>query len=216
MAELMIVRHAQASFGTDDYDRLSELGRRQSAIAGAFLRDRGWEPDRVITGSLNRQQETLTEMGIEQTAEVHPGFNEYDFDNLLSVRFGGEIPDDVRTDRKTHFRTLRDTLLEWQDGGLTGASETWAEFVARTDAARTFATDGQARRVLVISSGGAIGQVVARVLDAPSPQMIALNLQIKNTSMTRFFFSGPKVSLHEFNSTPHFETPEGAGLLSYS
>ena len=30
MAELFLVRHAQAAFGTDDYDRLTELGHRQA------------------------------------------------------------------------------------------------------------------------------------------------------------------------------------------
>ena len=34
MAELYLVRHAQASFGTDDYDRLSELGHRVRVATG--------------------------------------------------------------------------------------------------------------------------------------------------------------------------------------
>ena len=47
MAELMVVRHAQASFGTDNYDKLSELGHRQSAVLGAYLKDLGWVPYRL-------------------------------------------------------------------------------------------------------------------------------------------------------------------------
>jgi hypothetical protein len=43
-----------------------------------------------------------------------------------------------------------------------------------------------------------------------------LNLQIKNTAMTRFMFKGARCSLSEFNATPHFMTPQGAKLLSYS
>ena len=36
-----LVRHGQASFGTDDYDRLSDLGRMQATLAGRELARRG-------------------------------------------------------------------------------------------------------------------------------------------------------------------------------
>lgn len=216
MAELLVVRHAQASFGADNYDALSDLGHKQAAHLGAFLRRSGWQPDRLITGTLRRQHETLASMGFDAAPEQHPGWNEYDFHDLLAVRFGGTIPDDVRGDRRTHFRTLRETIFEWQAGGLAGARETWQEFTARVADARRCATRTTAERVLVISSGGVIGQLVADCLQAPPRQMMQLNLQVKNTSMHRFIFSGDRFFLHEFNATPHFASPEGAALLTYS
>lgn len=216
MAELLVIRHGQASFGTDDYDRLSDLGRRQSRAVGEILRESGWRPDRLITGTLRRQKETLAEMGFAVPPEEHPGFDEYDFHDLLRVKFGGRMPDAVHRDRKTHFRTLRDALLEWQAGGLEGARESWRDFVARVAQARDFATATGARRVLVISSGGPIGQLVATTLQAPPAQMVALNLQVRNSSMTRFVFSRDRISLHEFNAAPHFAGAAGAELTSYS
>ncbi|MBJ6371692.1 histidine phosphatase family protein [Sedimentitalea arenosa] len=216
MAELLVIRHAQASFGADDYDKLSELGHRQSELVGQALRDAGWVPDRLVTGTLKRQQETLSSMGFAGRPDTHPGLNEYDFHDLLNVRFAGKVPDPVRSDRKTHFRTLRETILDWQAGGLEGARESWRMFVDRVDAARRYATKTDARRVLVISSGGPIGQLVAFSMGAPASQMIALNLQVKNTSLTRFFFSSSSFFLHEFNTTPHFATQERAQLLTYS
>ena len=216
MAELLVVRHAQASFGSDNYDRLSDLGRQQSALAGEALRNMGWVPDRLITGALERQKQTLQAMGFGEEPEVHAGWNEYDFHDLLRVRFGGTIPDPVQHDRKTHFRTLRETLREWQAGGVAGARESWDEFRSRVEAARAFATETDARRVLVVSSGGAIGQLVAASLNAPPEQMIALNLQVKNTSMTRFIFTTRAFFLHEFNATPHFAPPKYAEMLTYS
>jgi len=216
LAELLVIRHAQASFGTDDYDQLSELGHEQSQMVGAALRDAGWVPDRLVTGTLRRQRQTLESMGFDAPPETHAGLNEYDFDDLLRVRFGGTVPDPVKHDRKTHFRTLRETILEWQAGGLDGASESWATFAARVEAARAFATDTDARRVLVISSGGPIGQLVSTSLGAPPSQMIALNLQVKNTSMTRFFFSKTAFFLNEFNTTPHLSAQERAEFLTYS
>ncbi|GHF58609.1 histidine phosphatase family protein [Seohaeicola zhoushanensis] len=216
MAELLVVRHGQASFGADNYDRLSEVGHEQSRLAGEALREAGWVPDRLVTGTLERQKETLRSMGFDAEPEQHPGFNEYDFHDLLHVRFAGQVPEAVKGERKTHFRTLRETILDWQKGGCAGAKESWSEFEARVAAALAFATDTSARRVLVISSGGVIGQLVAQALAAPKPMMMELNLQVKNSSMTRFVFSGPRFFLNEFNATPHLAPKDRAGLLTYS
>ena len=68
----------------------------------------------------------------------------------------------------------------------------------------------------MVSSGGPIGQLTARALDAPPAQMMALNLQVKNTSITRFIFSGSRFFLHEFNATPHMMAADRADLMSYS
>lgn len=216
MAELLVIRHAQASFGAENYDRLSDLGHRQAELAGAALREAGWMPDRLVTGTLIRQKETLASMGFAEAPETHAGLNEYDFHDLLRVRFGGAIPDVVMGERKTHFRTLRETILAWQAGGLDGAGESWKDFAARVAAARAFATDTAARRVLAISSGGPIGQLVAATLGAAGAQMMELNLQVKNTSMTRFVFSNQVFFLHEFNATPHLASAGRADLLTYS
>ncbi len=216
MAELMVIRHGQASFGSANYDQLSDLGHLQSKLVGDALQSMGWIPDRCVTGGLQRQKETLASMGFADAPDEHAGFNEYDFHNLLSVRFAGDVPTAVMQDRKTHFRTLRETVLDWQSGGLAGATETWRAFTHRVEQARRFATDTKAKRVLVISSGGVIGQLVARATEAPDAQMMSLNLQVKNTSITRFIFTPRAFFLHEFNSTPHFAAPERANLMTYS
>ncbi|KPD11201.1 histidine phosphatase family protein [Phaeobacter sp. 11ANDIMAR09] len=216
MAELLIVRHGQASFGADNYDELSDLGRQQSRALGDTLRGLGWVPDRMITGSLSRQKQTLEEMGFAGPVGEHRGWNEYDFHDLLHSRFGGRAPRDVITDRKTHFRALKDTLADWQKGGISQARESWVQFCERIEQARVDAISVQAERVLVVSSGGVIARLVAASLAIPNDQMIALNLQIKNTSTSRFVFSGEKFFLHEFNSVPHFHNQERAELLTYS
>ena len=58
MATIYLVRHGQASFGTDDYDRLSELGVRQAERVGEYFRDHGIVLDSVYCGSLKRQRHT--------------------------------------------------------------------------------------------------------------------------------------------------------------
>ena len=216
MAELLVIRHGQASFGAENYDVLSDLGRAQARAAGEWLRQMGWVPDRVVTGTLNRQIDTATEMGFEPAPQTHAGLNEYDFSSLLDARFPDGLPHLVNADRKVHFRTLRETVFAWQRAEIENPYETWEAFADRVEAARAFAVDTDAKRVLVVSSGGVIGQMVAASLHAPAAHMMNLNLQIKNAAMTRFMFSGSLFSLNEFNATPHYATPEGAALMSYS
>ena len=82
MAELIVIRHGQASFGSAEaggYDRLSAQGETQSRMVGETLKAAGIRPDRLITGSLERQKKTLEAMGFDGDVEEHAGFNEYDF-----------------------------------------------------------------------------------------------------------------------------------------
>ena len=215
MAELIIIRHGQASFGAENYDKLSDLGHVQSALVGKALQTRGWIPDRVVIGGQVRHRETLNGMGLSD-AEVDSGFNEYDFHDLLLARFDGDVPNPILGDRKTHFRSLRETVFEWQAGGLPNATESWLDFTTRIENALTKATRDGAERILVVSSGGVIGQITADTVGGPAKMMMTLNLQIKNTAINKFIISGSKRFLHEFNATPHLDVPEHADKLTYS
>ena len=60
MGTLYLVRHGQASFGEDDYDRLSPLGHRQAQQLGRYLGERfareGVQIETVLMGSLRRHR----------------------------------------------------------------------------------------------------------------------------------------------------------------
>ena len=58
MGTLYLVRHGQASFGADDYDRLSDLGARQSERLGQYLAGKGLTFDAALCGTLRRQVDT--------------------------------------------------------------------------------------------------------------------------------------------------------------
>ena len=59
MGSLYLVRHGQASFGADNYDLLSPLGRQQSVRLGEYFKYKGLHFDAAFTGTLNRQIQTL-------------------------------------------------------------------------------------------------------------------------------------------------------------
>lgn len=221
MGTLFLIRHAQASFGAADYDVLSDTGHDQSRALGRALARQGLRPEALFTGAQRRHRETLEGilegMGLPpRTAQVHPGLNEFDFKALLDARFRrGTPPDNLHGDRKTHFRTLRDTVLAWQRDEVPDPPETWAQFTARVEDARRAMTGGGGD-VLAVSSGGAIGQMLAAALGAPPEQQIRLQLQMKNCAVNRFVHSPRSFYLHGFNETPHIDASNTDTLLTYS
>ncbi len=225
MAELYLVRHGQASFGEGEYDALSDLGAQQSRWLGEYFAERYIGFDRVFTGSLRRQQETAHSiargMGTEFALEEHPGLDEYDFGALLDALLAGSEPNEpnpLLSDQKTFYRTLKKALIAWLNGELKGPlPETWTEYRERvSDALRTIqATAGKHAKVLVVSSGGPISYMVAKITQAPERQAIEFNLQLYNTGVSRFFFNAERLIMSGFNAIPHLDTPGRLQAISY-
>ena len=59
MTLVLVVRHGQASFGADDYDQLSPLGRRQAVRLGEYFRAKGMRFEAALVGTLNRHAQTF-------------------------------------------------------------------------------------------------------------------------------------------------------------
>jgi len=74
MRELVLLRHAHAepaTPGQNDHDRgLSSAGRAEAEAAGAWLREHGLLPDRVLCSSALRTLETLASLGDIGSGEV--------------------------------------------------------------------------------------------------------------------------------------------------
>jgi broad specificity phosphatase PhoE len=220
MAELILVRHAQASFGAQDYDRLSELGWRQSRWLGEHFAERGAAFDLVVRGSLRRHAETLTGiaqgMGKPMDGAEDPRLNEYDSQALLRAHLnGGPMPESG--DRRAHFRLLRGAMYAWTEGTLAATvHEPFNEFRNRVLAALGAIRAGVAQRVLVISSGGPISVILAEVLGMPPRGMVDLNLQTRNTGISELQSGAIRIQCVSFNNVPHLDRPDRAGALTYS
>lgn len=220
MAELILVRHGQASFGADDYDKLSELGWRQSRWLGQHFAERGAAFDRVVRGSLRRHAETLQGiaegMGRPLPGGEDPRLNEYDSHALLQAHLKG-APLPGGDDRRGHFRMLREAMYAWTDGTLDGhPHEPFADFRGRVLAALDALRGGAAKRVLVVSSGGPISTILAEVLRMPARGVVDLNLQTRNTGITELQAGANRIHCVSFNNVPHLDRPDRAGTLTYS
>jgi len=222
MAEFYLVRHGQASFGSDDYDRLSAMGEQQSHWLGQYFSERDIRFDLVIVGTQLRHRQTAEAigrgMGLDANLAEHAGLNEYDFYALFNA-LGDEhaaLKHYAAGDKKDFYKGLKEVLKLWADDKLSGAlPEKWQGFVGRVEEARRFIQQCGGQRVLVVSSGGPIGMMVRQVLDAPAEVAIELNLQIRNASFSHFYFNAQTVKMASFNNIPHLDRTDRLHAISY-
>jgi broad specificity phosphatase PhoE len=222
MGALYLVRHGQASFGTADYDRLSELGGRQCAQLGRYLHERGLRFEGVLRGTLARHRQSLdaiasTLPGLPAAIEW-PGLNEYDGDALVrAVHAGPVAPATTPEGYRQHFRLLREGLAQWMAGATQPQGmPSWPGFVADVGAALDHVRTRFDGNVLLVSSGGPIATAVAHVLGAPPPAVIELNLRIRNSALTEFAFTPKRHMLVSYNTVPHLDHPDRAGWVTYA
>ena len=225
MGTLTLVRHGQASFGAEDYDQLSPLGRRQCLRLGQYFAAHGLRFDAVLTGTLRRHRQSYE--GIAEglggaqglpPPQVLPGLDEYDAEALVRAVHPGPLPrPDTPEAVRRHFRLLRDGLLAWMDGSAAPAGmpscEAFADGVRQALAQARSLHHGQ---VLIVSSGGPISVAVGQVLELAPRALVELNLRLRNSALTEFSASSQRHTLLSFNHLPHLATPELADWITYA
>ncbi len=241
MSRLTIVRHGQASFFTDDYDKLSEIGEQQSRVLAEYWIANGVAYDEVYTGTLQRQTRTAEVVGETFAAAglpwpehgVYEGLNEYEadgiMDNLLPelceredrFRVLKEDYDAAESEGgppryRTFHRLLEAVMVEYVAGKYkSNGFEPWIEFSGRVRSALKSIIEkgGSGRSIAVFSSGGPVGVFVQTALEAPEIKACELNWRVHNCSLTEFTFSPNRFTLDAFNAVAHL-TPQPE-LLTY-
>ncbi len=224
MAIIHFVRHGQASFGTDNYDRLSDLGRQQSAWLGEHFSARGLAFKRVLAGSLLRQRDTargiLAAMGLP-TDDIgeHAGLDEYHGEALYAAYTGGRnVREHQKSDYRDYWRTFRAAMTAWSQDQVPDMPETWAQFGQRVADALALACAGCGRddHVLVVSSGGAIGRSLSALLGSPAGTAIELNLQYRNTGISELLTHGDTLRVISVNNIPHLDRADRRQAITFT
>ncbi|MBM7069638.1 histidine phosphatase family protein [Actibacterium sp. 188UL27-1] len=215
MGEVTLIRHGQASFGTDDYDRLSPLGHAQAEWLGDYINAQGWQFDHALRGGLRRHRETAE--GIVKHLDLpklqeDPRFDEMHYDPLEQqyVRETGSTASKSRSDFIT---TFPEVFCGWGEGRL-GEGETFASFEGRVLAALDAATQKD-RRTLIVTSGGVIGVILRRTMGLSLRATADLLLNIHNASVHRLTLEEGRLRLSLFNASPHLDPEERAHARTY-
>jgi len=234
MSVLYLVRHGQGSFGTDNYDQLSTLGREQCRLLGLHFAELGERIDAIYSGGLQRQRETaelladgLASSGVARLPiTVDPAFDEYEGDVILK-HYAASLSEDelarhgwpeLSRDRRRFQLFLEQAAAAWVDGHILGdASTAFRRFHTRVvEALRAvMQREGRGKTVAISTSGGVIGTLVAHLLGASEQTGIALNWAVHNASITRLIYTDSKVSLSMFNALPHLDRADRKQLITY-
>jgi broad specificity phosphatase PhoE len=214
MGQILLVRHGQASFGSEDYDALSPLGFEQSRMLGEALGSRRIVVDTVVHGTMRRHQETAqtcaAAAGWTAGPVVDPGWDEFDFLSVLSVHPHEYGPEPTKAQFQLIFEAATGA---WIAGADRLYAETFAGFTARVHEAlertRQLALDAT---VAVFTSGGPIGWAVAEVLsEGGSPELwTRLNRMAVNSALTRLVAGSRGLNLLSYNDQSHLDGVNGA------
>ncbi len=223
MGSLFLVRHGQASFGADNYDKLSDLGHRQCVRLGEYFRGKGMQFDAVLVGTLRRQIESLDGicqgLGWQPTPLSWSGLNEYDSHAVISSVHPQPLPrPDSPEQVKQHFRLLRSGLSQWMAGTTQPAGmPSYGDFVAGiTGALDHVRSTYLGKNVLIVSSGGPISTAVGLALGVHPDATIELNMRIRNSSVTEFVVTPKRHALVTYNTLPHLDHPDHASWITYT
>lgn len=216
MARLYLVRHAQASFGAENYDKLSELGLKQSTYIPSHFSDDPTVTRILYRGDMLRHKETANYSFTGLTPVIKAGINEFDHMNVLTV-YQPDINDKAKMteivmsqkDPKQFIEDeFKNAMLRWMtEEGTTSYTETFRDFKTRVvDSIQDIisaARKEKHKEVIAVTSGGVISLYMTILMDMPQIRMIELNQHIANTSVTSVLFNDKKTTLSYYNNFSH-------------
>jgi broad specificity phosphatase PhoE len=187
----------------EDYDVLSELGRRQADIAGQELARRGVRSPVVVSGSLIRQIDTAAiaakSFDVSSTG-IDSRFNEFDAHAAVNAYLGdSEATEGMPS---SQFQGHLDKVLtDWIDNG----NSQWQEFsdgafAALTELAESLPSGSDA---IVATSAGVSAVLAGRLLGADTQGVISMNRVSVNASITTVVAGARGLSLVSFNDHAH-------------
>lgn len=228
MGSALLIRHGQASFGAEDYDKLSAVGEQQSRRLGQWLKQTGQQPDLIVIGSMQRHIRTA-ELCIEAAGVAAPQLTLAQLDELdhveIMARHRPDLTsfDDMRAelgasaDPQRAFQQLFVAAVARWTGGRHDSeyARSWPAFRERVLHGLQMLAAHEARTIWAFTSGGPIAVIANALVGAPADNPFALGWPLVNTSLTRVALGGNRHSLISYNGWPHLELAGDPGLVTH-
>ena len=206
MGSVHLIRHGQASFGSDDYDQLSSIGMQQSTALGMSWEASGWAPTTAVAGSMKRHAQTaiaaIDACGQGDGYDIDDGWNEYDHLAIVRAHDPAALTKDAR-----EFQSQLNIALDGWIAGEGQHAETYRDFVDRVMASfgKVVADAGPSRSIAVFTSGGPIAMVASHLLTGDDSAFQRINDVMINAAVTTVIVgsSGPRLlALNESTHLP--------------
>ena len=231
MTEIYFIRHGQASFGSDNYDCLSNLGIRQAELLGDYFARTGIHFQAVYSGSLKRQIDTanIVTKRLDHAATpalcITDKFDEFDAEAMITP----QIDDMVREDPSLAtaaagfesdfdaYKLLFDRAIKRMMDGRSNVSKSLETFInaIRKGIDQVVRENGTSKKAAVFTSGGTISAVMQLALNLSLDETVHLGWEIYNTSVSIFNYRKERLDLKTFNSVAHLQLKQDPGLITY-
>ncbi|GGB49096.1 phosphoglycerate mutase family protein [Shewanella inventionis] len=222
MTNIYLIRHGQASFGTNNYDNLSDLGHSQARYLGDYFTQCLIQPNHVISGNMTRHHQTrdacLSNMSANlanKSLQISDNWNEFDHENVIAV-YRPELakPEMMKAYLSSHPSPTRafielfsQAIEQWQQASNSEQyTESWQQFTQRvadglSDLLQQ-ATDKNT--IFIYTSGGVISAAVMQILSIPKSEFFNINRQLVNCGMTQLQLKRQRLSLITLNEHRYF------------
>ncbi|MDX1343728.1 MAG: histidine phosphatase family protein [Reinekea sp.] len=221
MKVIYLVRHGQASFGQANYDQLSPLGIEQSQWVADYLLAKGLSFDTVISGSLQRHQQTATPWLERTQAEliIDPRWNEFDHQALIkrarSANPAWIQPSKSLTDDDL-LKLFQHAIKDWiNPANEQHYSESWSAFNQRVTLALNATLERTQKTALVFTSGGVISALIGQQWHLSAEQSMRLNWSMVNTGISKLLVRHNTIQVSTVNEYAHLDNATYMKNITY-
>ena len=231
MGRLFLVRHAQASFLSQNYDQLSARGETQAGLLGSYWARHNVVFDRACAGPALRHRQTaeLVREAYRKAGRDFPSplvmdeFDEFHGEAVLSQSLPDLLTNNDRirefhsalqnseeeASKRANFQRLFQAVISlWVDGEIVPPGvESWQDFCARVNRGLSAYLEKAKKGELglIFTSGGPLSVAVQRALHLSAQDTLQIAWMPRNCSFSEFLFSGDRFTLSSFNSFPHLD-----------
>ena len=222
MSELILLRHGQAMFGADHYDRLSSLGEAQARATAEYFAAHGVTFTRAICGPRERHKvtATLSLTGADSPPlQVDPFLDEFaEGSKLLAcaeLRTGIPLLSNPGLPKAERLRHYGEQIRLWAADaapmeGVESVDAFRRRIAAWLDTVLGDETPGQ--QVVAVTSAGVIAAAYCDLLGLSNAFMADAMWHIGNCSLTGIVWSPRGRSVRYFNQTAHLAPQLGSGI----
>lgn len=220
MSTIYLIRHGQASFGSQNYDQLSPTGYQQAKQLGLYLAEQSIPIQDVIIGGMKRHQQTaensLEAISYSKDLILDPNWNEYDHTRILTsykpeyakieaiVQEIGHLPNPMEAFQHIFEQAIR----RWVSNEyLEDYAETWEQMVNRTydGFQNIYSNISSEQSVLVYTSAGTISALLSKILQLSLEDTLHLQWHMPNCAISTIKLNDGEYTVDTVSSIDHFE-----------
>ncbi len=242
LTTIYLVRHGQASFNADNYDKLSDKGIVQAQVLGEALSRKMYKPDKVVTGTMFRHLETAEHSLLAFDKAERQDFiqhedanwNELDHQAILgiyqkefSTAKGVRSYLETKENAKEGFQKIfLGAITQWMNTeNNKHYPESFQEFTSRVLKALNQLLESEnnsENNIVIYSSGGPISIIISHLLNIPFSEFIRINMSLVNGGITKIVTPKPEglrkffpLVLSTLNEHSFYEERQKDNLITY-